>query len=227
MGTSKGYIPPTRIQWTQAKRAVTQMLSDNDSASIAKAGSKFATAMKADTTSGSTFSHAVSGILGLSKNIAGHGAAYALNQINRPDLIGKPPIEILDELFHEYTHNGETVEDALAADALSKALKNLNIEDFEQLGNISPEIFLKETLIDYISINFDFRFAEKIGKDRTPAEARRILKEMQDYIRSSLYESLSFGDISTIDFSNLSGSEYVDRALNNAYSVFEELYTEE
>ncbi len=227
MGTSKGYIPPTRIQWTQAKRAVTQMLYDNDSKSIAKAGSKFATAMKADTVSGSTFSRTVTGILGLSKNIASHGAAYALNQINRPDLIGKSPVEILDELFHEYTNNGETAEDALAADALSKALRDLNIENFEQLETISPEAFLKETLIDYISVNFDFRFAERIGKDRSPAEAHRILKEMQDYIRSSLYQGLNFNDIRAIDFTNLSGSEYVDKALNDAYTVFEELYTEE
>lgn len=227
MGTSKGYIAPTRIQWTQAKRAVTNMLRDNDSESVAKAGSKFATAMKADASSASTFSNAVAGILDLSKNIAAHGAVYTLNEINRPDLMGKPPSEILDELFHEYTHYGETAEDALAADALSKALRNLNIEDFDQLGNISLEAFLKETLIDYITVNFDFRFAEKIGKGRPPAEAHRILNEMQDYIRSSLYEGLSFGDINNIDFTNLSGSDYVDKALNDAYLVFEELYKEE
>ena len=45
MGTSKGYIPPTRIQWTNAKRAVTKMLNDRDASSTAKATSRFATAM--------------------------------------------------------------------------------------------------------------------------------------------------------------------------------------
>ena len=227
MGTSKGYISPTRIQWTQTKRAVTQMIHDNDSASVAKAGSKFATAMKTDTASGSTFSKAVTGILGLSKSVASHGASYALNQIQRPDLIGKPPAEIWDELIHEYTHNGATVEDTLAADALSRALSNLNITDLDQLGSISQEVLLKELLIDFVTINFDFRFSEKIGKNRTPAEAHRILKEMQDYIRSSLYENLSFVDITNVDFTNLPGSKYVDKALNDAYSVFEELYKEE
>jgi hypothetical protein len=34
MGTSKGYIPPTRIKWANAKRAVTQMLNDRDASSI-------------------------------------------------------------------------------------------------------------------------------------------------------------------------------------------------
>lgn len=224
MGTSKGYIAPTRIQWTQAKRAVTQMLNDRDSDSVAKAGSKFATAMKADATSNSTFAYAASGILSLSKSIAGHGMTYALNQINRPDLIGKPSSEIWDELFHKYTKNGATTEDTLAADALSKAMANLNIMNLEQLGNISQEVLLKEMLIDYIVINFDFRFSEKIGKDRTPAEAHRILEEMQEYIKSNLYEKLNFSDIDNIDFTNLSENEYVDKALNDMYTVLEELY---
>lgn len=119
MGTSKGYIAPTRIQWAQAKRAVTQMLRNGDSGSVAKAASKFATAMKADTASGNTFTNAVTGILGLSKNVSSHGVEYALNQIHRSDLIGKSPTEIWNELFDEYTHSGATVEDALAADALT------------------------------------------------------------------------------------------------------------
>lgn len=227
MGTSKGYISPTRVEWSQAKRAVTQMLRNNDSESIAKAGSKFATAMKSDATSDSIFSTAVSGILGFSKSVSNHGSVYTLNQIQRQDLIGKPPIEILDELIREYTHNGATNEDILAADALSKALINLNINDLEQLSSISQEVLLKELLINFVAVNFDFRFAEKIGKGRTPTEAQRILKDMQDYIRSSLYESLSFGNISNIDFTTLSGCEYVDRALKDAYSVFEDLYMEE
>lgn len=227
MGTSKGYIAPTRIQWTQAKRAVTQMLYDRDSISRAKVGSKFATAMQADTTSNGAFSRAASGIISFSKNVANHGTAYALKQINRSDLIGRPPAEIWDELFHEYTNNGSSVEDSLAADALSKAIANLNITDLDQLGSVSPEILLKEMLIDYIAVSFNFRFSERIEKSKAPEEAHRILEEMQEYIKSSLYENLSFSDIEQINFSNLSGNEYVDKALNDAYTVFEELYTEE
>lgn len=227
MGTSKGYIAPTRIEWTQAKRAVTQMLNDRDANSRAKVGSKFANAMKSDVSTSSTFSRAATGILGLARSIADHGLVYALNQINRSDLIGKEPSEIWDELFHEYTNSGATAEDALAADALSKAILNLGIEDLEQLGSIAPEALLKEMLIDYITVSFNFRFSEKIEKGRNPAEAHRILDEMQGYIKSNLYEKLSFNDIESVDFSHLLGSEYVDRALNDAYTVFEELYSED
>ena len=41
MGTSKGYIAPTRIDWSNSKRAVTQMLRDGSTASFTKAASKF------------------------------------------------------------------------------------------------------------------------------------------------------------------------------------------
>lgn len=227
MGTSKGYIAPTRIDWSNSKRAVTQMLRDGSTASVTKAASKFATAMKTDTADGSVFSKAVSGILGLSRNINDHGLNHALNQINRPDLIGKSSSEIWSELFNEYTNNSATVEDSLAADALSKSLSNLDIEDIEQLGDISQEVLLKELLSNFISINFDFRYAEKIAKDRTPAEAHRIMKEMQDYIRSVIYERLNIDDIGSVDFTKLSNSQYIDKALKEAYSIFEDLYAED
>ena len=227
MGTSKGYIAPTRIEWSNSKRAVTQMLRDGSTDSVTKVASKFATAMKTDTVDGSVFSKAVSGILGLSRNISDHGLNHALNQINRPDLIGKSSSEIWSELFDEYTNNSATAEDALAADALSKSLSNLDIEDPEQLGDISQEVLLKELLSNFISINFDFRYAEKIAKGRTPAEAHRIMKEMQDYIRSVIYERLNIDDIVAVDFTKLSSSQYIDKALKEAYSTFEDLYAED
>ena len=227
MGTSKGYIAPTRIEWSNSKRAVTQMLRDGSTDSVTKVASKFATAMKTDTVDGSVFSKAISGILGLSRNISDHGLNHALNQINRPDLIGKSSSEIWSELFDEYTNNSATAEDALAADALSKSLSNLDIEDPEQLGDISQEVLLKELLSNFISINFDFRYAEKIAKGRTPAEAHRIMKEMQDYIRSVIYERLNIDDIGEVDFTKLSSSQYIDKALKEAYSTFEDLYAED
>lgn len=227
MGTSKGYIPPTRIQWTNAKRAVTQMLSSHDTSSTAKAVSRFATAMKADAAPNTSFSKAATGIFGLSKAIAGSGSSNALNQIGRQDLIGKSSEEIWNELLHEYTNNGSTAEDALAADALSKTLENLNIKDLEQLGDVQQDVLLLEMLINFISINFEYRFSEKIGKDRSPIEASRIIKEIQDYIRSNLYETLKLSDINDVNFLELSNSQYVDSALIDAYSIFENLYTED
>lgn len=227
MGTSKSYIPPTRIIWTQAKRAVTQLINTCDAQSIANAGSKFATAMKSDAQAGSTFTHAVASILGLSKSISSHGVDYALHEINRQDLLGKDSDEIWNDLLQQYTSNGSTNEEALVIDALSLALKNLKIDDLEKLGEVSQEALLKEMLIDYISLNFEFRYTEKVGRGRTPSDANQIMDSMKKYIRSSLYENLTFQDIQSIDFNQLTGDAYVESALNFAYIVFEQLYTED
>ena len=48
MGTSKGYIAPTTLHWSKAKRAVTSFINNRDYDSKAKAASKYATAMKTD-----------------------------------------------------------------------------------------------------------------------------------------------------------------------------------
>ena len=227
MGTSKGYIPPTRIQWTNAKRAVTQMLNNRDASSIARAASRFSTAMKADSVPNGSFSKAATGMLGLSRAISGSGTMNALNLIGRQDLIGKSSEEIWNELLHEYTNNGSTSEDALAADALSKTLENLQIEDLDQLGNVQQDVLLIEMLVNFISINFEYRYSEKIGKDRSPVEAAKIIKDIQDYIRSNLYETLKLSDINNVDFLDISNSQYVDKALKDAYSIFENIYTED
>ena len=45
MGTSKGYISPTKPEWTSAKRAVSSYLRNRDSESRANAMSKYVAAM--------------------------------------------------------------------------------------------------------------------------------------------------------------------------------------
>ncbi len=49
----------------------------------------------------------------------------------------------------------------MAADALSQAMDNLEIEDIADIGNVSVDVLLKEMLKEYIKENFDFRYEEK------------------------------------------------------------------
>lgn len=227
MGTSKGYIPPTRREWSQTKRAVTDMLKDRNTYSIAKVLSKYATAMKADGFSDNSFIRAAASILGLSHSISVSGVDNALSDIGFENLLEKPSDEILNSLLLYYTDNGALVEEDLAIDAISLTLKNLHINEIEKLGEISQEVILKEMLINYIELNFSFRYSERIGKDRPPEEKDSIIKSIQGYIRSSLYENLSFDNLGLIDFTNLNSSQYIENALTEVFSIFEELYTEE
>lgn len=225
MGTSKGYISPTRIQWTNAKRSVGQMIKNPSSESIAKAASRFSTAMKSDmaATPKPTFVSAAAGILGFVRKASSQGLDVALKEINRADLIGKSSDEIWDELLYMYTNEGKSDEDSLALDALSLATKNLNI-DLDHLNEIQSDVFLKEMIVDYISLKFEFHYEEKIGKAKTPAEKRKILDSMRKYIRGNTYEELALENMKKIDFSNLSEDNYVKDALKEAFTTLEELY---
>lgn len=226
MGTSKGYISPTRIQWSNAKRAVGQMIKDTSSDSVTKAASKFSTAMKSDIENGNataSFVAAASGMLGFIHSASSTGVNDALKEIGREDLIGKPSSEIWDELLYMYTDEGKDDEDSLALDALSLATKNLNL-DIEHFEEIQSDVFLKEMIVDYICLKFEFHYEEKIGKQKRPLEKKRILEQMKKYIRGNVYESLLLENIQKINFHKLDGNKYVQESLKEAFTTLEELY---
>lgn len=227
MGTSKGYIAPTTPHWSAAKRAVTSFTNNRDSDSKMKAASKYATAMKQDLSSSSTFQSAAAGVLGFAQKVASVGFDNALKEYHREDLIGKSSEEIWTELLHEFTNSGASVDDNMSADALSQALDNLEIVDISDIGNVSVDVFLKEMLKEYIKENFDFRYEEKISKGKTPTQTAEILKDMHDYIANSIDSELNLSNLNGIDFSNMGNSQIVNNALRDAFSVFERYYGEE
>ena len=133
----------------------------------------------------------------------------------------------MTELLHEFTNSGASVEDNMAADALSQAMDNLEIEDIADIGNVSVDILLKEMLKEYIKENFDFRYEEKISKGKTPAQTSAILNDMHEYIENSIDGDLNLDNLKSVDFSNMGTSQIVEDALRDALSVFEKYYGEE
>ena len=223
MGTSKGYIAPTTLHWSKAKRAVTSFINNRDYDSKAKAASKYATAMKTDMSTGGSFQSAAARTLGFAQKVASGGLDNALREYNREDLVGKPSEVVWTELLHEFTNSGASVEDNMAADALSQAMDNLEIEDIEDIGNVSVDVLLKE----YIKENFDFRYEEKISKGKTPAQTSEILNDMHEYIENSIDGDLNLDNLRTVDFSNMGTAQVVEDALRDALSVFEKYYGED
>lgn len=229
MGTSKGYISPTRVPWSNAKRAVGQLIKDSSMENISRAASKFATAMKSDIGSAeysSSFNSAAAGVLGFIQSVASSGVDNTLKEIGREDLIGRTSSEIWDELLYYYTNDGKTEEDSLALDALSLATKNLNL-DIENLEQIQSDIFLKEMIVDYINLKFEFHYEEKIGKKISPSDKGKVLEKMKKYIRASVYEELSLENISSINFRKLDADKYVKEALQDAFNTLEDMYVGE
>lgn len=134
MGTSKGYIAPTTLHWSKAKRAVTSFINNGDYDSKAKAASKYATAMKTDMSTGGSFQSAAARTLGFAQKVASGGLDNALREYNREDLVGKPSEVVWTELLHEFTNSGASVEDNMAADALSQAMDIDEIKKYSYKG---------------------------------------------------------------------------------------------
>ena len=124
-------------------------------------------------------------------------------------------------------YGSATLEDSLAADAISKAFENLEIETADDLGKVDIDQLLGEMVIEFININFDLRFDERIGKGQTPAEKAEILADMHNYVANTLHGKLNASQISKMDFSKLQASEIVKNTLADAYDTFQEYYGSE
>lgn len=118
----------------------------------------------------SSFSVSAGNILNFVKAINSSGIDNTLHSLGRDDLIGQDPEVVLNELLNQFTNDAATLEDSLAAAALSQAFDNLKIETIEDLGSIDIDVLLREMVTEFININFDLRFEEKMGKGRTPSE---------------------------------------------------------
>ena len=70
MGTSKGYIMPTKKNWTDAKRAATQLSKNDNLDNRIKLANKYATAMKTDMSTGGSFQSAAARTLGFAQKVA-------------------------------------------------------------------------------------------------------------------------------------------------------------
>ena len=223
MGTSKGYISPTKPEWSKAKRAVSSYLRDPVPESRAKAVSKYAEAKRTGgsggTGLGSSFSSAAGNILSFARGISNNGVEETLRQFGRDDLIGKSAETILYEMLDQFTNHGSTVEDSLALAALSSALEALNIVSTDDLGNMDLDKFLLEVIIAFVNYDFDFHFNEKISHGRSPEETHRILKDVHGYIDGSLRNNMTPADIGTIDLSKIAADTIVSSMLDDAFYI--------
>jgi hypothetical protein len=229
MGTSKGYIAPTKPEWRAAKRAVSEYIRSGDSDSRAKAVSRFAEAALTSGTAGvadSSFISAAGNVLGFARSFSQHGLDNALTEFGMADLIGKEPDEVFDALLDKFANGNATLGDSLSAGALSQAFMNLGIEDVEDFGEVDLNILLREMVIEYVNQKFDLCFDEKIGKDGLLKEKFEILKDMHEYISNTLHGSMSEKDIGSMDLMNIQKSSIVSEALQDAYKICIDNYKE-
>lgn len=229
MGTSKGYIAPTKPEWSAAKRAVSEYIRSGDSDSRAKAASRFAEAALTSGRAGATdssFNSAAGNVIGFARSITEHGLDSTLVEFGMSDLIGKAPDEVFDALIDKFTNGNATLEDSLSAAALSQAFANLEINEVEDFGNVDLNILLREMVIEYVNQKFDLCFDEKIGKEKLMKEKFEVLKDMHEYISNTLHDALSDKDIGSMDLMNMQKSVVVSETLEEAYRICIDNYKE-
>lgn len=226
MGTSKGYIAPTSIHWSLSKRAVTQYMNGVSPDTRSNAASKFASAMKNDSAASSAFTRALWKMALFSNRVHTSGFESALREVGREDLIGKNAGEVFDELLNDFTNDGATKEDYLAAQAIGEALNILGIENLSELANIPTEDLIIEILSEYVKYSFAFRYSEKISAGRTPAQADSILRDMGNYISNKIHSDFDRSVLNGMDIKSLGTSGVANQLLVDALSIFEEYYGE-
>lgn len=219
MGTSKGYIAPTKPEWTQTKRAITSMLKSPSSSTISKVVDRYANALQVDNLSSSSFPAAVSGFIGLLNSVRANGVENALREHGFQSLIGKPSSEIMNAILYQYSNGNGTIDDNLLIDCLSKLMETFQINDLIDFNQVSNEELLKELVIDYIQLKFEQLYEEKIRANRTPAEGSRIIAEVKDYLRDHLKDSLTINDLTGIDFLNIQGQNFIIETCRSAYAL--------
>ena len=226
MGTSKGYISPTKPEWIGTKRSVSNYLSSRSSDTRNKAIAKFSEAMQINRKSSLSFPSAAGNIIDFARSVSINGLDNTLSDFGRDDLIGKSPDEIFSSLLDMFTNSGSTLEESIAYSAISQAFDNLRIENPEDLGEISINDLLREMVIAFINNNFDLRYYEKISQGRTPVEVSSILDDIHGYITETLRKELTDDQIGKINLVNLKSSDLVSAILNEAYTIFTYLYGE-
>ena len=231
MGTSKGYIAPTRPEWRNAKRAVSTYLRSRDPETRAKAVSKYAEAMRTrgaansrSSAFGASFSSAAGNVISFARGLAENGLEKTLNRFGRDDLIGKSPDSIIHELLDQFTNHGSSIEDSLTLNAVSTAFNVLAIETPDDLAKMDLDAFLLELVIAFVNNDFDLRFFEKINRGRTPEETKVILEDVHGYIDGMLRNKLTRFDISSIDLSQMSSDKFVSEMLDDALYTCMNIY---
>lgn len=231
MGTSKGYIAPTRPEWSNAKRAVTAYLKSRDLVSKVNAVAKYAEAMRigskngtGGTAFGSSFSSAAGSVILFAQGAAENGLNNTLSRFGREDLIEKPNGTIIHELLSQFTNHGSTIEDSLALDALSTAFDILEIESMDDLARIDLDKFLLELIIAFVNNDFDLRFYEKVSHGRTPEETYAILTDVHGYIDGILRSKLNPTEISRVNLSKMDADRIVAAMLDDAFSICMTIY---
>lgn len=68
-------------------------------------------------------------------------------------------------------------------------------------------------------MKFEQIYEEKIRANRSPSEGSQIMSSVKEYLRDTLADTLTIGDLSNIDFMNIHGQDFIVETCRNAYAL--------
>ena len=224
MGTSKGYIAPTSIEWRQAKRAVSQYSRDTGSSSkMQKAITHYANATASNTEKYIRTGSAISQIAGVFSAASRGTLSEYLHSIDRDDLSNKPLSEIVWSLLQKDSAGNDS-ETQLLLNTIPKVMDNLEIVDASDLNLVQPISFLIDFLGEFICNDFDHSFEETMRRRLSPVEYDAAIDEVHGYIKTTVFSRKAELQSRVKSFDALSDNGFVTEIISDTYSFMASIY---
>jgi hypothetical protein len=178
-----------------------------------------------------------SAAIGTARNLGGFlsrvgevGFQEALRERGLEAVIGKPAVEVAEALLDEFAGPASTLDNALAREALADIRDEIleNAETFEdvdkRLSAVLDEVGIFGILASffghYVFRMFCRNFYEVWAKKVGDSKATSSLREIKDYITSSLRTKLAGRQISTVDWKKSAGTRLTEDVLKETIEVF-------
>lgn len=211
MGTSKGYIPPKNPHWKQAKGAITRMLSGSySSESAKKAIARFAEAYSSTHLANSRVGVVAGGVLNFLDLVNTYGVKEAAERLGIDNLLDKHGNELYKGIIDYFARNFESTDMQIIRESLSEALKELEINSFDDFKNITSEEFLITFIINFAIKSFEACFSEKILSNlKTANDYDRIIDDISVIIENRIMTDVQINNILKMDYTSEQGQAYI------------------
>jgi len=236
MGTSKGYDAPKTPQWRSLKTTISRNISSGRATGdvAGKILNKYVNATSdGGGRSNDYYSPAINvagGFAPFFHAISKVGFTEALRETGIGDISGKTVNEIRLLLLEYFGKNASTVHEVDARNALSMLYDELlqDAKDYNDVEKIFDEKLHGEGFIDYIIKFFGYyvyetfcrSFYEKLTSKIGDEKAEKYLKDIKDYIFSSIEGINIDRDISKINWYGEEGQAEIDNICKDVLDVF-------
>lgn len=237
MGTSSSYSAPTSGSWPVAKRTATRFARQGGTgtvgpgqlmrAYVAALGGAATAAMGA-----AAAQESARRLAGFLSSVAGQGLVPTLQREGLAALAGRDTTEVLAELVDRLAGAGQTLEDAVAREAMRVVLADefgeadtiaeLDALCTERLDAGGVVRLLERFLVEYVYQRMLEQIGDRLQNGAATVEgACRLEEDLRAFIVATVKLEFALADPLALDWDGSDAQELVQRLLENAYGELE------